>query len=150
MRKMTRLSLNISNDFTAAASKLMFAFLAICLGATISTEARASDFSNNCRSADGQYRIDDGVLKSTNNRKAIKYRTLNRRKIRHKRGYCTDNRKKNTPYQYEYQSYSLTVEFKINGKSVEKDFACELYADGLPAGLNCDREIKLLDFKASK
>jgi hypothetical protein len=107
--------------------------------------ALASDYSHVCRSADGVYVMDDGLLTrsefSGDPAKEITYRKLSETVIKSETGYCVANAAGGKRFGYESKTYTLRVAFQDNGVATERDLLCELASDGLPAALTCDKQV---------
>lgn len=125
------------------ASKTPLALLLLAVLAAF--PARASDYSNVCRTADGAYEIDDGELRAVDpagkQMPAISYTKVRETVLSHETGYCTSTAAKGQKFKYEAKSSALRVSFTDGGQKREADFICELAADGLPAAYNCDKRI---------
>ncbi len=109
--------------------------------------ATASDYFHECRTADGQYEINDGTLVASSDtaRKEIPFETLGETVLSQRKGYCLARGQK---YEFEGKTYVLKIRFREKGQPIEVDALCELAADGLPAAYKCEREVVTRDFKA--
>lgn len=86
-----------------------------------------------------------GVIHKKGNDQAIKYKSLDRQRLRELSGYCNT---KNGRYRFNTEVYGLTVEFSDSGVRYKSRFRCELSEDATPAGLSCDREVRTIDWQA--
>lgn len=125
---------------------------AAALAAGIGAEAaRASDYSNTCRSSDGAYVIEDGALyaaRDTAQSRQLAYAILERQVLEEVRGTCL-------PSNPEARGASFANVFRKSRQVIAVDqpgggtrittVVCEFAASGLPAAFNCDRETKTLD-----
>jgi hypothetical protein len=104
------------------------------------TATIASDYSHECRSADGQYEMWDEELSATSDEKktAIPYTTLKDTILAQKEGYCLSRGSK---FGYESKTYVRKVRFERDGERIEIDLLCELATDGLPAAYSCEKEV---------
>lgn len=111
--------------------------------------ALASDYSHECRTADGRYEINDGMLVAANDtsRRSIAYETVKESVLAHKRGYCVANGNK---YEFESKTYVLSLRFLGEDGPLQIDALCELASDGLPAAYKCEREVVTLDTKSGQ
>lgn len=113
--------------------------------------AKASDYMNVCRSADGLYEIDDGTLRRTDanyDSPPIPFRTLNETTLSRETGYCLSNKAKGQRFTYESRTWTQRVSFRDGGQSYEMNFICELAADGMPAAYSCDKQVVTSQQKA--
>ena len=130
---------------TTAAAVLVFSLLGL------QTAADASDYSHTCKIEGGLFVIDDGVLyeaqayKSGITDKGISYRVVAETEHSDERGYCI-SWKERSPKQYEFRSrrYIQRVAFEHKGGTQQAEARCALYADGMPANLDCDRRVVTL------
>jgi len=117
--------------------------------------AQASDYSHQCRSADGNYAMNDEKLHEIdvgNGRetgRAIAYKVLDRFELRKTAGFCIA---RNAPkggrrFSYTASTYALRIRFRRNGQKIETYMLCEMASSGLPASYNCDRDVQTLDWK---
>ena len=121
------------------------ALAVLALAGTLSS-ARASDFSHECRSADGSFVIFDETLYASGAQdRAIPYTVLKRTTLSHTKGYCLSNASPDSGrrYGHEHKKYVLRIRFRHHGQSLTTDAICELSSDGLPAAYNCDRRVVL-------
>jgi hypothetical protein len=115
----------------------------VMLMALGSTAAVASDYSHSCRSADGNYQLDDGALFHSNSDassgKEIAYAALSETVLKRETGYCITLTGKK--YDFEFKSYTKRIKFSDSGQTYEFDMVCELAADGLPASETCKKNV---------
>ncbi len=146
-----RMAKRISTTAASASHSVVvtggIALATACYGLTGS--AAASDYSHECRSSGGQYRIDDGVLTDTTKKagKPIKFTQGPEHLMVHKQGYCMSRKRRGKLYSFETKTYALPITFRADGKTVDLVVICQFYIDGLPANLNCDRETLMLNYK---
>lgn len=126
-------------------SALLRLVLAALLALPFAAASHASDYSHVCRTADGAYEIDDGMLYRTEDAgmpgKEIPYTTKSETVIRRETGYCLSAEAKGRKFEYESKTYTLGISFKTNGETIETTALCELAADGLPAAYTCDEQV---------
>ncbi len=107
--------------------------------------AYASDYVNVCRSADGGYEIDDGVLHRVDPKgeqtPAIAYKKVRETLLSRETGYCLANKAAGQQFKYETRSSALRAAFEDDGRKLEVDFICEFVGDGLPAAYSCDKRV---------
>src|SRR5262245_12440751 len=118
-----------------------------------SVAARASDSFHDCGavSRSGKYVLEakgaSHVLKSTAGGAPIAFQVIERTPLRELAGYCIGKGKR---YRFSTDIYGLTLEFEVNGTKVQERFRCEMLSDGTPAGIECEREIRSIDWHAPK
>lgn len=102
--------------------------------------AAASDYLNNCTTADPRFEINDEVLsaKSDPGQVAIPFEILDKQTTSERRGYCVAQGNK---YGFEASNSTLRIRFTFDGSTLETTATCEMASDGLPAGYNCEREV---------
>lgn len=124
-----------------------FAGILLSLGAA--GTAAASDYSHECRPADARYTIEDETLFETADpkRTPIPYEMLEERTLSERRGYCLA---KGRRYEFQSRTFVQRIRFSENGETVRMQVACELATDGLPANLNCEREVVTLERKSAE
>lgn len=106
----------------------------------MATATDASDYSHVCRTADGTYELDDGLLVATSDaaRKPIDYETIRETVLSEIHGYCVAGGQK---YEFTNKTYVIRIRFRDSGHPIEANALCELAADGLPAAHKCEREV---------
>jgi hypothetical protein len=126
----------------------VLALAGLCLAISTTSPALASDYFNNCRTADGAYEIQDEVLMRTNadasSGRQIEYQTLSTTNLKRETGYCLSNKAPGQKFQYESKSYVLRITFMDFGRRMETEAICEFAADGLPAAYTCDKQVVTL------
>ncbi len=102
--------------------------------------AAASDFLHQCRTADGQFELNDDELYATgtSSSQPIDYQSVRKTILAERRGYCIAAGQK---FKFESRSYVHRIRFNLGGGPIEVDALCEFAADGLPAAYNCEREV---------
>lgn len=123
----------------------LLAVLIIAL-ATVAEPVVASDYSHECRTADGSFVIFDETLYASGaQNRAIPYTVLKRTTLSHTKGYCLSNSSspRGQRYGHEHKKYVLRIRFRHQGRKITADAICELASDGLPAAYNCDRRVVL-------
>ena len=107
--------------------------------------ARASDYVNVCRSADGSYEIDDGKLHRVDPKgeqtPAIAYSKQRETTLSRETGHCLSDKARGQQFKYETRSSTLRAAFTDDGRKLEVDFICEFVSDGLPAAYSCDKRV---------
>ncbi len=118
--------------------------LALAMGAG-TTPALASDYSHVCRTADGNYVIEDDVLYRAADAGTpgsdITFKRISETLLKRETGYCVVNKAGGQRYNYEAKTYTLRIAFKDRDQDIEIDALCELASDGLPAAYICDRQV---------
>ncbi len=113
--------------------------------ASLSLPGFASDYINYCRTADGDYEIQDEVLMRTgadaSSGRQIDYQTLKTTLIKHETGYCISNQAPGQKFEYESKSTVIIITFRDDGRRIENKAFCEFAADGLPAAYTCDKQV---------
>ncbi len=122
-----------------------------CVAASLGP-VQASDYSNECKSADGAYVADDGVLyraADKDRKHRLTYAILSEQVLEEKRSHCI-------PSNPEAQGGKFDNFFRKARQQIEIDEAdglrtatlvCELAASGLPAAFDCAREVVTMDRK---
>lgn len=140
-------------DLASAVVAIAIAGAATLLaGAGIATPALASDYLNICRSADGVYEIDDGILRRTDGNAEhppIPFTTIEDRLLSREAGYCIANRAGGSRFDYETKTSTLRAAFSDGGEGMQVNFICEFAADGLPAAYDCDQRVIVSQQKGS-
>lgn len=117
----------------------------LALFCALALPAAASDYSHVCRTADGAFEIDDGMLYRAEDAgtpgKEIPYTTKGETVIRRETGYCLANEAQGRKFDYESKTYTLRIAFSADGREIETTALCELAADGLPAAYTCDKQV---------
>lgn len=122
-------------------AKTFYCALAAC--ALLAGSASASDFSHECRSADGLYEMNDEELHaSDNDQSAIPYETISDKVLSQRNGYCLSHGRR---FEFQSKTYVRRVRIRVEGEPVEVELLCQLAADGLPAAYNCAKEVVTLD-----
>lgn len=106
--------------------------------------ALASDYSNVCRSADGSYEIDDGVLRRAGGnveQAPIPFTIVEERVLSRETGFCIASQAGGTRFNYETKTSTLRATFRDGSERMQVNFICEFASDGLPAAYNCDRRV---------
>jgi hypothetical protein len=115
----------------------------IAFGLSYALPALASDYSHTCRSADGNYQMDDGALSRANSDASsgseLSYTSLKETVLKSEIGYCIT--KTGKKYDFEFKSYTKRIKFEDDGQPFELDMVCELASDGLPANEVCKRTV---------
>ncbi|MEM8627858.1 MAG: hypothetical protein AAGF32_07960, partial [Pseudomonadota bacterium] len=105
--------------------------------------ASASDYLNTCDVADQRFTINDDMLtaKSDNSQTEIPYTVLSKSTTAERQGYCEAAGQR---YPFEARNSVQRIRFEYAGSQIETTATCEFAADGLPASLNCEREVVTL------
>lgn len=106
--------------------------------------AGATDYSHDCSSSDGQWKMWDESLSAAGdgNQTDIPYTTLKDTVLSRKEGYCLSRGQK---FGYEAKTYVRRIRFGYQGQTYELDMLCEMASDGLPAAYSCEKEVVTLD-----
>ncbi len=120
--------------------------------------AHASDYVHQCRSADGNYVMNDEVLQVLDSAKgyetgpSIPYKVLSKTVLSKSAGYCIARQTSSEQRRYKHaaSTYALHIRFRQNGQRIKTFMLCELASSGLPASLNCDEEVTTLDWTIGK
>jgi hypothetical protein len=111
--------------------------------------AQASDIFRECKPLDGdakhEFDIEENMLRKVKGGPVIPFKTVDKQRLRQVTGYCNT---KGGRFKFNTEIFGLTVEFTVEGKPVRQRFKCEMSEDATPAGLDCDTEVRLIDFKA--
>lgn len=118
------------------------------LTVALASPAAASDYSHDCASSDGAWKMWDESLSAAGDDKAtdIPYTTLKDTVLSHKQGYCVSRGKK---FEFEAKTYIRRVRFTYQGQRYDVDLLCEMSADGLPAAYKCEKEVVTRDVSTS-
>lgn len=116
--------------------------------------AGASDYVHQCRSADGNYVMNDEELQVFDRAKgyetgpSIPYKVLSKTVLSKSAGYCIARQAASGQRRYKHaaSTYALQIRFRQNGQRIKTFMLCELASSGLPASYNCDREVTTLDW----
>jgi len=108
--------------------------------------AVASDYSNECRSADGGFIIFDGELEQTGDKPGTSrpYAIAAEQVLNETEGYCVpaDPAANGARFVYVSRSWRQTIVVaSAGGSEVRVEMLCQLAASGLPAAFNCDRDV---------
>ncbi len=131
-----------------------YAVLATLMSGLAAMPAAASDFYEDCRSADGQFVRQGDELRRINPAtgepvgRAVPHRVLSRIDIAKSAGYCivdrtSEGRKR---YPHEASTYVLQISYRDNGANNRVFLLCDTASDGLPAAYSCDRLQTTLDW----
>jgi hypothetical protein len=85
------------------------------------------------------------ALRKQSTNAAARFSTIERKRLRHVLGFCNA---KGRRYRFSTEVYGLTLQFVDKGTQLRKRFRCTKSEDATPAGLNCDREIRMIDWRA--
>lgn len=116
--------------------------------------ATASDYSNECKSADKRYDGEPGALYLASDQqrtKALTYVILDEQVLAEKRSACIPKAAEAGGRRYEnlYRKTRQTVVVDDPTGPRTVTLVCELAASGLPAAFNCDREVVSKDVKTA-
>ncbi|HXF53593.1 MAG TPA: hypothetical protein VNK52_05660 [Hyphomicrobiaceae bacterium] len=111
--------------------------------------AGASDYFRECTALDGdphhELNLEAGELRKAKGGPLLGFKTLDKQRLRQVTGYCNT---KGGRFKFNTEVFGVTVEFTHKGKPVKQRFRCEHAEDATPAGLNCEQEVRTIDFKA--
>lgn len=112
--------------------------------AASATAAEASDYFNECRTADGRYEMIDGQLALTADpgRADVPYTTVRETVLSERKGYCLA---KGQRFTFEARTWVARLRVIEGGQPVEIDALCEMAGNGLPAAYACEREVVTMD-----
>jgi hypothetical protein len=85
------------------------------------------------------------VLRKQSTNVTARFSTIDRKRLRHVLGFCNA---KGRRYRFSTEVYGVTLQFVDKGTWLRKRFRCTKSEDATPAGLNCDREIRMIDWQA--
>jgi hypothetical protein len=112
---------------------------------------QASDYSDTCRSTDGQFVMDQGVLFQADAYRRgetgaqIQYRVLREKVHVQEEGYCVDWKRAGAKgFKFNFKKFTQMIEFQQDARSIRTEMRCVLDADGLPASYECDRRVVTL------
>ena len=127
---------------TVSAAMLMFA-------STLCVPVQASDapFKECTPLDDKDFELDTEKWQITRSGsgKTLQFKQIDRKRLRELAGYCNT---KNGRYRFKTLTYGLTLQFQENNVTITKRFRCEETEDATPAGLECGREVRTLDWTA--
>ena len=111
--------------------------------------AGASDVFRECKPLDGDLKrtfdIEKNELRRSKDGALITFKTIDKQRLRQVTGFCNA---KGRRYEFSTEIFGLTVELSEKGKPVRQRFRCESAIDATPAGLNCEKEVRSIDFEA--
>lgn len=111
--------------------------------------AEASDVFRECAPLDGDpkrtFDIEKNELRRNKDGALITFKTIDKQRLRQVTGFCNA---KGRRYEFSTEIFGLTVELMEKGKPVRQRFRCESAIDATPAGLNCEKEVRSIDFEA--
>jgi hypothetical protein len=126
--------------------------VSVCIAFTCAwhTSAVSSDApTHSCQlvasSPDFEFDPETNALRKQSTNVAARFSTIDRKRLRHVLGFCNA---KGRRYRFSTEVYGLTLQFVDNGTRLTKRFRCTKSEDATPAGLNCDREIRMIDWRA--
>lgn len=124
----------------------------VAVTASLAVPAIASDYSNECKSTDGAYVAQDGVLYRAKDKKQqvkLTYSIIEEQVLEEHRSFCVPSNAEAQGQKFE--NYSRKAQQKIEvddrGQVRKATLVCELATSGLPAAYNCAKEIKGLSRK---
>jgi hypothetical protein len=114
--------------------------------------AWASDFSHECRSADGRYVVSGGALEISDGPGAprgqsIDYRVVQEHVLKDERGYCVSG--DGQRFGFSFTRSVQLLAFTENGAQTEVSVICEVGGSGLPAAYSCDRSVTTSDYETT-
>lgn len=105
--------------------------------------AAASDYFNECKTADTRFEINDDTLYAKSEAtKPIDFETLEKHITSERRGYCMSQGKR---FDFEGRNSTMRIRVNYQGSRIETTATCEYVASGLPAAYNCEREVVTFD-----
>jgi hypothetical protein len=124
--------------------------LCIAFACAWHTSAASSDApTHSCQPVasrpDFEFDPEVNVLRKQSTNVAARFSTMDRKRLRHVLGICDA---KGRRYRFSTEVYGLTLQIVEKGTRVRKRFRCTKSEDATPAGLNCDREIRMIDWRA--
>lgn len=132
--------------------------LAAAIVAASAASAGASDYVHQCRSADGNFVMNDedlqafDVAQGRETGPSISYKVLRKTVLSKNEGYCIANRAPAGQRRYNYAAttYALHIRFRQGGQRIKTFMLCEMASSGLPAAYNCDRDVTTLNWTIGK
>lgn len=131
-------------------------FAMVLLGAVAvlsPNNARAGDYAHSCRSANGDFVMDDEELRAaadaqSGSGKAIKYRVLQTIVLHERKGHCISNHRdaRGAKFAFASKTYVVKIAFRYQNYPITTHMLCELDASGLPALFSCDKTVVTTDF----
>lgn len=116
----------------------------------------AGDYSHTCRSAGGEFVMDDEELRAatdgqSGSGKAIPYRVLETIVLQERKGYCVSNHAdaKGAKFAFASKAYVLKIAFRHQDYPITTYMLCQLDASGLPASFSCDKIVVTTDFTSA-
>lgn len=116
------------------------------------TAGVASDYINECRSADGYYALSDDVLTAAEEENAtpIPFETLGEVVLREIEGHCLSKQAGDQKFGFNSRLSWKRIAFDQGGYRAEIDLLCEEVGSGLPAAYGCDEEVVTKRFDLSE
>jgi hypothetical protein len=109
----------------------------------------ASDYFRECKALDGEAThlldLEAGELRKAKGGPLVPFKTVEKERLRQVTGFCNT---KGGRFKFHTEVFGVTVEYTVKGKPVRQRFACEHAEDATPAGLNCEKEVRTIDFEA--
>jgi hypothetical protein len=133
---------------------VLFGLVLIGAGALVSPgTVQAGDYAHTCRSANGDFVMDDEELRAaadaqSGGGKSIKYRVLQTIVLHERKGYCISKHRdaKGAKFTFVSKTYVLKISFRHQGYPITTHMICELDASGLPASFSCGKTVVTTDF----
>ena len=124
----------------------MTAALAALLTFPAVSNIEASDYSNTCKSGDGQYVMDDGALYRATDKErssSLTYAILEQQVLSRRAGHCIAKGPgaADQKYDFEWVKSRILVEIDTPCGQQHAKMTCELASDGMPAAFQCGREV---------
>lgn len=120
--------------------------------AMLAPVALASDYSNSCKSSDGRYVMEDGVLYAAADKqqqRKLAFSIIERQVLSERAGHCIAAGEGASGQKIGFQAINtrLVIEIAGQGAGRRATMACEMASDGMPAAWNCAREVVERDTK---
>jgi hypothetical protein len=125
------------------------AALVLALAPLWPAPAAASDYFRECTALDGEAKheldLEANELRKAKGGPLVPFKTVEKQRLRQVTGFCNT---KGGRFKFHTEVFGVTVEYTVKGKPVRQRFKCEHAEDATPAGLNCDSEVRTIDFEA--
>lgn len=118
--------------------------MAVALLLATAAPALASDYLEECSSADGGLRLSAGELTlvfGEARETPPAFEIVSETVLKETLGYCLSDSAGDQRFPFERHLTLQRIRFEMDGQTVEDDVLCLMIGDGLPAALGCDREV---------
>ncbi len=133
--------------------RVMSRLIAVAAAIACATPAAlASDYSNTCKSSDGRYVMEDGVLYAAADKqqqRKLPFAIVERQVLSERAGHCIASGQGANGQKIGFQSINTRIVIEIGGAGAGRraTMTCEMASDGMPAAWTCAREVVERDIK---